>query len=98
MIDKQENLIAYSVHSLPKTYVLLLGSGISLSSGLPSGWDITTDLVKTYATLQGEKLREEPAVWFKAKFGRDPDYSEMMELLQQTSTSRMMLIWKYFTP
>lgn len=43
-----DNLIALasSVHAGPGTYALLLGSGVSVASGVPSGWAVSLDLVQ----------------------------------------------------
>ena len=41
--------LAFSIYSNKGAYALLLGAGISKASGLPSGWDIVTDLLKKLA-------------------------------------------------
>lgn len=33
----------------PGTYALLLGSGVSRAAGIPTGWEVTLDLVRKAA-------------------------------------------------
>ena len=50
---KPELSLAFSVHSGPGTYALLLGSGVSRAAGVPTGWEVTLDLVHLQATFSG---------------------------------------------
>ncbi len=50
MISALESL-SFAVHSRPGLYALLIGSGVSRSAGIPTGWEITLDLVKQLAAL-----------------------------------------------
>ena len=52
--------LASSIHAGPNTYALLLGSGISVSSGVPTGWEVTLALVERLATLRGEDAGDDP--------------------------------------
>lgn len=38
--------LAMNIYSNKRVYALLLGSGISLSAGILSGWKVTEDLLK----------------------------------------------------
>ena len=46
-----------------------------------TGWEITMDLIKKVALLQGESDRaaENPAVWYRDKFSKDPNYSTLLK-------------------
>ena len=44
MIDPVHAL-AFSIQSNRGVYALLLGSGVSRASGIPTGWDVTLDLI-----------------------------------------------------
>ena len=46
--------IAFSMYSNKGVYALLLGSGISKSAGIPTGWDVTIDLIRKLAAQNGE--------------------------------------------
>jgi hypothetical protein len=41
--------LAFSVRSGPGTYAILLGSGVSRAAGVPTGWEVTLNLVRTPA-------------------------------------------------
>ncbi|GAH79535.1 unnamed protein product, partial [marine sediment metagenome] len=41
--------LAFTMYSSPGVYALLLGSGISRDAGIPTGWEITLDLIKNIA-------------------------------------------------
>ena len=45
--------LAFAVHENPGVFALLLGSGLSRAAEIPTGWEITTDLVRRVATAQG---------------------------------------------
>jgi len=51
MIDPITSM-AYSMASNKGVYALLLGSGISRTAEVPTGWDITLELVKRLAKIQ----------------------------------------------
>lgn len=44
--------IAMNVYSNKGVYVPLLGSGVSLSAGIMSGWKVTEDLLKKLAFMK----------------------------------------------
>src|ERR1700694_2557613 len=44
-----------SVHSNPGVYALLIGSGVSRSSGVPTGWEIVIELIRRLAKMKGEE-------------------------------------------
>src|SRR5688572_23693160 len=73
--------LAMSVHANPGVYALLLGSGVSRSAQIPTGWGVTLDLINKLAAAQGEKTDDEPAAWFHGNFGVDADYSDLLEQL-----------------
>ena len=46
--------LAFAVYSNKGAYALVLGSGISRSAAIPTGWEVLLDLVRKIATLEGE--------------------------------------------
>jgi hypothetical protein len=44
-IDAIDSLV-FSIHANPGIYALAVGSGISRSAKIPTGWDITRELVR----------------------------------------------------
>jgi hypothetical protein len=52
--------LALSMHSAKGIYGLLLGSGVSKDSGIPTGRDIALDLIRKLAVLKGEDCEPDP--------------------------------------
>ena len=90
--------LAFSVQSNPGVYGLLLGSGVSRASGIPTGWEITLDLVQKLAALQGEDPNPTPEIWYHEKYGTEPDYSDLLDQLTRTPADRQQLLRGYFEP
>ena len=62
--------LAMMMHSTKGAFAMLLGSGISVQAGVPSGWQVVEDLVRKIALLEGERIEGEPAAWFRARSRR----------------------------
>lgn len=45
MISAMQSL-AFSVQANPGVYAVLIGSGVSRSANIPTGWEITLDLAR----------------------------------------------------
>lgn len=99
MIDTL-NSLAFSMQANPGVYALLLGSGVSRSAQIPTGWEITLDLVSKLAAAQGEgDVRSlDPKDWYREKFGKAPDYSDLLDELAKTPAERQQLIRGYLEP
>ena len=97
MIDPVHAL-AFSIHGNPGVYALLLGSGVSRASDIPTGWEVTLDLVRKLATLQGEDPDPAPEAWYHEKYGKAPDYSGLLEELTKTPAERQQLLHSYWEP
>ena len=61
--------LAFSMQSNRGVYALLLGSGVSRAAEIPTGWDITLDLVRKLACSVGEECKPDPEQWFLEKCG-----------------------------
>lgn len=90
--------LAYTMYSNKGVYSLLLGSGISRSAGIPTGWEIVLDLISKVAKLNGEKAGENPDEWYRRKYNKEPDYSELLNEIAKTPTERQMILKGYFEP
>ena len=97
MIDPIHSL-AFSIQANPGVYALLLGSGVSKSASMPTGWDVTLDLIRKLARVQEETCEPNPENWYREKFGVAPDYSDLLEALARTSTERQQLLRQYWEP
>ncbi len=90
--------LAVSIHSNRGVYALLLGSGVSRTSGVPTGWEIVQDLIRRLAHLKTESCEPDPEQWYQTKFGSMPDYSEILNEVAKSSAERMQLLRSYFEP
>ena len=88
--------LAFSVYSGKGVYALLLGSGISRSAEIPTGWEVTLDLVRKVAVARGVDCEPDPAGWYQREFEREPDYSDLLEALALTPADRMNALAAYF--
>lgn len=87
-----------SVHGGKGIYAVLLGSGVSKSAGIPTGWDIVLDLIRKLAVLKGETAEPDPEVWYKSLTGSPPDYSDILDEITKSSAERSQLLRSYFEP
>jgi len=90
--------LSYSLYSQKGIYALLLGSGISTSAQIPTGWEVTLDLCRKVAALTNEDPEPDVASWFTAKFGASPNYSRVLEALAKNPVERMQVLRQYFEP
>lgn len=94
---RAELSLAFSLYSGPGTYAILLGSGVSSAAGVLTGWNLTLDLVRQLAALEGETA-DDPATWYAERYGREPSYSEVVNELAPTRDERRSLLQRYFEP
>ncbi len=97
MIDPIHSL-AFSIQANRGIYAVLLGSGISRAAGIPTGWEITLDLVRKLAALHGDACEPEPERWYLDKFGKAADYSDLLDALAKTPAERQQLLRAYWEP
>lgn len=89
--------LAFTIQANKGVYALLLGSGISRSSGIMTGWEITCDLVARYAAAQG--IEDHFLEWYQKTYSQEePNYSEIIEALGKTQQERQSIIEKYIEP
>src|SRR5208282_5903470 len=95
MIDTLTSL-AFSVYSGKGVYALLLGSGISRAAEIPTGWEITLDLIRKVAAIEKQDCGADPAQWYSKRFGKEPDYSALLEKMAVTQAERTNALRAYF--
>lgn len=95
-----DNLLSlyFSMESNKGIYALLLGSGISHSAGILTGWGILKDLCKQIMKLENPENEGDPIEWYKQKYEKDPLYDEVIELLAKSPSERNGLLRSYFEP
>ena len=88
--------LAISMQASKGTYALLLGSGVSRSAKIPTGWEVTLDLTRKLAMMKGQNCDPDPEVWFKATFGEDADYARLLKEVGKTAADRRAILKTYF--
>lgn len=97
MIDPIHSL-AFSMQANRGVYAVLFGSGLSRSAQIPTGWEVTLDLVRRLATVSGEDCGSDPSAWYQDRYGKKPDYSELLDGLAKTPAERQQLLRQYWEP
>lgn len=97
-MDNLTTSISFSIYSNKGIYSLLLGSGISKSAGIPTGWDILLDLIRRLAKIKKEVIKTDPESWYRTKYKEDPDYSNILDRLVPTSSERINVLKHYIEP
>ncbi|MDY6931459.1 MAG: SIR2 family protein [Halobacteriota archaeon] len=90
--------IAFSMHSSPGVYALLLGSGVSRGAGILTGWEVVLDLIEKVRAMKGESQVHDPEKWYIEKYRESPDYSKILDMLTNTPSERSKLLESYFEP
>ena len=97
MTNPTESL-AFAMHANPGVYAVLVGSGVSRAAKIPTGWEITLDLVRKLAALRNETCDPDPERWYRNTFDTEADYSELLDKLCGTAAERQQLLRGYFEP
>jgi hypothetical protein len=97
MLDPVVSL-AFALQASPGAYALLLGSGVSRSAQVPTGWEVVLDLTRRLAIAEGETATEDPVGWYCERFGAAPGYSDLLDSLARTPAERQALLREYFEP
>jgi hypothetical protein len=90
--------LAFSVHENKGVFAVLLGSGLSRSAGIPTGWEITLDLVRRVAEAQGVPAQSDWAKWYREKTGLEPNYSVLLEEIASSPDERRAILHRYIEP
>lgn len=87
--------VAFSLHSNPGAYALLLGAGVSASSGILTAWEVLEDLIARSAEVVSADPTD-PFTWYEETFGSEPTYEGVLERIAPTKTERQRLLRSYF--
>lgn len=86
--------LASAIYRSPGVYALLLGSGISRSAGVPTGWEVVTKLLEQLAALE-RAAPSDVFEWYRER-GGEPDYSKLLEELAPSAGDRQRLLQPHF--
>jgi hypothetical protein len=90
--------LAFSVYENKGVYALLVGSGLSRAADIPTGWEITLDLVRRVAAAQGVEDQEDWQAWYQVTTDKDPNYSELVGELGLSRDERRSILHSYIEP
>ena len=90
--------LAPSLHHSPGTDAMLVGSGLSKAAGISTGWDITRDLVRRLAAMDGVIDQPDWEKWYRAKYSKEPSYSEILRAVASTTSERRAILQSYIDP
>ena len=90
--------LALSLHHSPGVHAILVGSGLSRAAGIPTGWEITVDLIRRLAALSGVLEHDDWVHWYRSNYSAEPSYSEILTALASTSAERRAILQSYIAP
>jgi len=90
--------LAFAMQSNKGVYALLLGSGVSRSAGIPTGWEMVLDLIRKMAKLAGADCEPDPPAWYAQEFGEEADYGKLLNEVAKLRSERQGLLRAYFEP
>lgn len=98
MASDPTSQLAFSMFENKGVYAVLLGSGVSRSAGIPTGWEITMELIKRAGVAAGAGEQEDWLSWYVAETGEQPNYSTLLENLAGTQTERRAIVQSFLAP
>src|SRR5260370_27787546 len=99
MIELEDfNACAISLHHSPGAYAVLVGSGLSRAAGIPTGWEITLELIRRLGALEGVTYQDDWPTWFQKKYGKAPGYAAVLDFLATTQSERRAILRKFIEP
>lgn len=90
--------LAFSMSENPGVYAVLLGSGVSRSAGIPTGWEITLELIRRAGIAAGAGEQDDWHRWYVEQREQQPNYSTLLEELASTPKERQAIIESFLKP
>jgi SIR2-like domain len=90
--------LAFALFENKGVFAVLLGSGLSRAAAIPTGWEITLDLVRRVAQAQGAGKHPDWAEWYRQTTGQEPNYSALLEELAGWPDERRAILNRYIEP
>lgn len=102
MVSTNDDLItdlALSVYAQKGVYAVLLGSGMSLSAGIPTAWGVVRALIARHAAAGGQTDLEGDALdaWYRQRYGEEPSYGGLIGR-ETTPAGQQALLESFFEP
>ncbi|RJG54219.1 hypothetical protein D0Z70_13895 [Sphingobium terrigena] len=90
--------LSFSIYENRGVFALLLGSGLSRAAEIPTGWEITLDLVRRIGEARGAEAQSDWAQWYREETGEEPNYSTLLEELASSPEERRSILHSYIEP
>jgi hypothetical protein len=71
---------------------------MSRAADIPTGWEITLDLIRRLAVSQGVEDQSDWAAWYRKQTGKEPEYSDLLEGLASSPDERRSILHSYIEP
>ena len=86
---------AIALHRRPGAYAVLLGAGISRTSGVPTAWEILEALIREVAASEEEQATD-PFSWWNGRCGVEATYGDVLEAIGRTKEERRAALARFF--
>ena len=83
--------ISLALNANKGAYDVLSDSEVSAAAGIPTGWQIVSDLITKVASLEGADVSGDSIYWYKQRYGVGPDYSGLLNSIANSPTERSLL-------
>lgn len=90
--------LGFSLYENKGVFAVLLGSGLSRAADIPTGWEITIDLIRRIALAQGMDEQPDWPAWYRERTGREPEYSALVEDIATSPAERRAVLHSYIEP
>ena len=90
--------LSFSIYENRGVYAFLVGSGLSRAAEIPTGWEITIDLIRRLARAQGEEEQPDWVAWYRERTGEEPDYTVLVGELGSSRDERRSILDSYIEP
>lgn len=97
-VSSLETQLAFSVVENKGVFAVLIGSGVSRAAQIPTGWEITIDLIRRVAQAQGAGEQADWDAWYRESAGQAPNYSALLEELASSPEERRSILHSYIEP
>ena len=95
---KKIEKIAFAISKCPGSYALLLGSGMSRSAGIMTGYELTLDLIQKIPK-EKEINKEELEQWYLDTYeNEEPSYDNVLDRISSKPVERRNILNSYFEP
>lgn len=90
--------LAFSVYENRGVLAVFIGSGISRAAEIPTGWEMTLDLIRRVGLAKGVEEQVDWADWYRKETGEEPNYSTLLEQLGASPEERRAVLHRYIEP